>query len=248
MEYIGTTETGLMLSIQERDYKIQLCQAELALIPKKIQAEEDKYAKSEKEWRKCYDALKAVQLRQREAELKAGEMDAAIEKYQIQSQSVKDNESYKAMLAQIDYARQKKDEAETNALMLLDEIEQAAKEEQAEKKKLIQHEKDKNAAIGTLEKRKAELLAMIDNTQQEKLSLAEQVHDKAVFDRYEEIRKKGKRVIFKVRDSANPAEKAICPSCNMMLTQHFSGLLRKPDLFVICPECGAWLCLEEIAG
>ena len=183
------------------------------------------------------------------AELKVSELEMSIEKYQEQSHTVKDNDSYKAMLAQIEYARAKKDEAETNALLILDEIESCQKEEQAARQKKEEIIKAKDEFLAKLEQRKKKLESYIGIEKEKKTSLAAQIKDVKVFDKYESLHKKGKRVIFSIRESDVPADgKAICPSCNMMLTQHFSGLLRKPDLFVVCPECSAWLCLESIVS
>jgi len=244
MEYISTSETALFLEIQKSDYQRSLYETEISLIPAKIKREEDKFLAEKAIWQKCCDGLRSLQLHQRNEELKASEMQAAIEKYQIQSHAVKDNASYQAMLAQIEYSITKKDEAETSALMLLDEIEEASLKEIKAKEKMLECEKAKNEEISRLEARKKDLERHIALEMQKKNAFSEKVKDRAVFEKYEILRKKGKKVIFSLKQPETG--KAICPSCNMMMTQHFAGLLRKPDIFVICPECGAWLCLEDL--
>ena len=247
MEYINTSDVKILLEIQKSDYQRSLYETEISLIPVKIKREEDKFAAEKSSWQDSFNALKSLQLRQREAELKASEMQAAIEKYQIQSHSVKDNAAYQSMLAQIEYARTKKDEAETSALMLLDDIEAAALKEKSAKEKMLAAEKSKNSEISKLEERKKELENYVNQENLKKSSLAAGLKDNAVFEKYEVLRNKKPKVIFSLRQNmSGDSSKTICPACNMMLTQHFTGLLRKPDLFVVCPECGAWLCLEDL--
>ena len=249
MEYISTSDTKVLLDIQASDYQRSLYETEIALMPGKIRREEEKLAAADTAWQSCYDKLKSLQLSQRAEELKVSELETAIERYQEQSHTVKDNDSYKSMLAQIEYAKTKKDEAETKALLILDEIEICQKDEQAAKLKKTEISKEKDEFLAKLAERKKVLESLIAIEQQKKLSLSGQIKDIKVFDKYENLNKKGKKVIFSIKESDVPADgKVICPACNMMLTQHFSGLLRKPDLFVICPECGAWLCLESIVS
>ena len=94
MEYISTSDTKILLDIQASDYQRSLYETEISLMPGKIKCEEDKVSAASSSWQSCYDKLKSLQLRQRAEELKVSELEMSIEKYQEQSHTVKDNDSY----------------------------------------------------------------------------------------------------------------------------------------------------------
>ena len=244
MDYISTPDVKTLLEIQKTDFQYGLYIDEIASIPEKIKRAEEELRKAETVWQTFAYSLKKIQLRQREAELKVAETENLIEKYQLQIHSVKDNAAYQTMLRQIDNAKTRKDELETSALVLLEDIEKALEEDSRAKQTLEECVKKKEETVAALEKRKQQLEAYAALEKQKKIQLCTKITSREIFDRYEALRTKKKRIIFVVRDVAGG--RLSCPCCNMSVTSSTSGLLKKADTFAVCPECAAWLCLESM--
>lgn len=244
MDYISTPDIKLLLEIQRTDFQRGLYMDEIASIPGKISRAEEDFRREEADRQTFSDALKKAQLRQREAELKAAETESLIEKYQLQIHSLKDNAAYQAMLNQIEGAKARKDEFETAALLLLEEIEKAAEEDSIAERRLEECRKKKTETLDSLEKRKNQLEAYASLEKQKKIQLSAKITLKEIFDKYETLRVKKKKIIFAVKDIAGG--RLSCPCCNMSITSRTAGLLHKADTFAVCPECSAWLCLESM--
>ncbi|MCR4820302.1 MAG: hypothetical protein K5838_04160 [Elusimicrobiales bacterium] len=243
MDCIKTADAKLLLEIQKTDFQRSLYEKELSSVPEKIKTEENAFEKEKAAWQVFADKVKSLQLKQRQAELKAAETEQTIEKYQFQLHSLKDNAAYQTMLMQIENAKKTKDEAETAALMLLDDIESAQAEEKEAKRNLCACEQKMKDALLKLAERKKQLEAFIAIEQQKKNSLAAKITDKKIFEQYETVSRKRGRIIFAVKDDGS---KPFCPNCNMSLTANTAGLMRKADTFAVCPECFAWLCREIV--
>lgn len=242
MTEIKTPDLRLMLDIQKADYQLSLYLDEISSIPSQQKAEEAAFEKKKSAWQAALNKTKELRLLQRQAELNIEELIHTIEKYQIQTHEVKDNEAYKALLRQIENAQKSKDETETQALLLLDSIEEAEAEEKKQKDILALCEKDKNAAIQKLSDRQKQLEAFAEAERQKKASLKAKLTDIAIFEQYEALYLKRGKTIFMVQENNG---KYFCPRCSMSLTSQTIGSLKKPNTFAICPNCFAWLCLKE---
>ena len=185
MDCIKTADAKLLLEIQKTDFQRSLYEKELSSVPEKIKTEENAFEKEKSAWQVFADKVKSLQLKQRQAELKAAETEQTIEKYQFQLHSLKDNAAYQTMLMQIENAKKTKDEAETAALMLLDDIESAQAEEKEAKRNLCACEQKMKDALLKLAERKKQLEAFIAIEQQKKNSLAAKITDKKIFEQYE---------------------------------------------------------------
>lgn len=246
MEIIKTTGIKSFIELQKSDSLINLFKAELNLIPVKIKKIQDDFEKENISYKKALEKTRLLNLSKRDFELKIHEADIAIEKYQGMSNSVKDNDSYKAMLAQIGNARKQKDEYETQVLNLMDLIDLSKKEELKAKEKSGKAEVIKDEDIAVLKEREHTVNQFICDETAKRNAVKVQINDADVLSDYETRLVKWENVIFKVEENHNG--KYTCPNCNMTLNSATVSNLKRSNLFSVCPDCMRWLYLESTAN
>jgi len=90
-----------LLKLQDADKEIRRLQDEIAELPKRVRAIEQKLAGTKTQLEKAQGAIKADEAARRKYETAITDLRSKISKYRDQSLDVKTNEQYKALLHEI---------------------------------------------------------------------------------------------------------------------------------------------------
>src|SRR4051794_2941029 len=93
-----------LLKLQDADKEIRRLQDEVAELPKRVAAIEQKLAGTKAQLEKAQVAVKADEAKRRQYDTAINDLRGKISKYRDQSLDVKTNEQYKALLHEIQFA------------------------------------------------------------------------------------------------------------------------------------------------
>jgi len=221
-------EIELLISLQGTDREIQRLKLEVAELPKRVAAIEQKLAGTKATLEKAKTAVKADEGARKKYETAITDLRAKISKYRDQSLDVKTNEQYKALLHEIQFAEQEIGTNEDKILELMVNAEAREKEVKAAEAEL----KEETAEI---EKEKA--LAR-DRTAQDEKELAEWTAkrdtaragiDPDLLRHYDRVLKFRGSGIAEVRDHK-------CTGCSVVLRPQTYNDVRGGQL-VYCDSC-----------
>lgn len=137
-----------LLKLQDADKEIRRLQDEVAELPKRVAAIEQKLAGTKGQLEKAQTAVKADEASRRKYETNINDLRTKISKYRDQSLDVKTNEQYKALLHEIQFAEQEISANEDKILELMvnadtrDKEVKAAQAELKEETAEIEREKE----------------------------------------------------------------------------------------------------------
>jgi uncharacterized protein len=137
-----------LISLQRTDREIQRLKAEIAELPKRVVAIEEKLAGTKAGLEKARASVKADDAARRKYETAITDLRGKISKYRDQSLDVKTNEQYKALLHEIQFAEQEIGANEDKILELMVNAEVREKEVRAAEAEL-------KAEMSEIEKEKA---------------------------------------------------------------------------------------------
>jgi hypothetical protein len=244
METIHTTEAKALVELQKRDTAIDALAARVADVPVKITALNVAFEVKKRSMGAAREALTALQVKKKDVELKIAEADEGIRKHQRELNLVKDNNAFKALLAEIDNDKKKKDELETEELILLEEIDKAAVQEkliQAEVKKM---EEFRNSELSALETAGREAAGKLALEKDERAAAASSLNSD-LLEKYETLRaNRGGLAVAAVHEEPQTG-KLSCGGCHMSLTPQKTLDVKKQDTLTFCQDCRCLLYLEK---
>ncbi len=222
-----------LLELQQVDHEIARLSAEIAGLPKRHAAIEAKLASARDRVEKAKAAIKADEVSRRKYESDIKSQQDKIVKFREQSSSVKTNEQYKALLAEIEGA-----EKEIRALedKILDIMEAAEKKE----RDLKVAETALKSETAEIEKEKAEAKALSEQDakelaeqRQKRTSLRGNIAEDSLrqYDRVSKLRGTG---LAEARDQR-------CMGCQVMLRPQVFAEVRRDDVVRACDSCSRLL-------
>jgi len=182
------------------------------------------------------------QTRLKELEIEAETLRAKMRDFQSKSALIKNNDEYRAAMAQIDGCRAQISEIEDRELAVMEELElsradlqQCGKERDAAKARVVEMLADIDARVAS------------STTQLEKLCgerdpVAAGISAE-ILQRYERLRKNSRRKLSDARAFV-PIRDNVCDGCHMNVTAQTRMNARK-GVMVSCEMCGALLYWEE---
>jgi predicted nucleic acid-binding Zn-ribbon protein len=220
----------LLVKIQKLDDEIKEAELIIHEIPHKI-------AKLEKTIEQANNNLQEKNNRTQEIKktykIKEGDIaenENKIAKLNSQTFSVKTNEEYRAIIAEIDYLKKENEKIENEMIVLLEEEEQlksAVSKLDEETKNIVAN---KGSEIKALEKQRDELIV---KQQQAKISFDE--HFKKLPQDTQEVYRR----ISNVRDRVVCViTNTTCTGCYANLTFQFLNELKKRNKILLCGNCG----------
>lgn len=223
-------ELKLLLELQEMDKAIDVIHAQLEGMPRLIEEKRDliRQAKTQAEEQK--NLLTALQVRRKEKEVDIASRDEKIKKHEGELNSLKSNESYRAMLSEIETLRSQKSAIEDEILNLMVETDQAAaelKNLEAQGKKI---ESGYEAEIRDIEGRIGNVQAALSQEEGKRSQFLHQL-PKDLLSSYEYIRERKKGIAI-VTISGE-----CCNGCNQTLTPNTINQARKGKELVRCDSC-----------
>ena len=187
------------------------------------------------------NALKALQLKQKEAELELANREGVIKKLQTQLFQVKTNKEYAAIQQEIAQAKADVSLFEETILKLLDEIEAARQASKAEQAKTAEEQQQLAQQQARITQDLAEIEQRIATLDHQRTTITPSVN-KEFLSTYERIlaAREGLALVPMINQRA-------CGGCHMQLTpQTINQCLLKATL-VTCESCSRILYLEDRA-
>lgn len=222
-----------VLALQELDIRIRELERELADIPARKKAEEERLRSHKEAVAGGENSLKQQQAGIRELELESASNKEKILKLRQQQMQVKTNKEFKAFEAEIATLESRIRGIEDKELVLMEQAD-AARGTVAEKKKSLETEQGAlNVELMNWDARTAEVKGVLDGLRKERLSVVSHVAQDwlAVYER-----------IFKRKDRAMVAvEDGICGGCHMKLPPYVIHTVRRKTGMVFCDFCGRML-------
>ena len=223
-------ELSRIIDVQEIDQGIQEIQQALEQLPEELKATEAALALLQEGQAAHLQQLEDLKAQRRDTETEMAEMEDGIKKSRQRLMEIKSNIEYKAMLKEIAFKEEQRDQRETRILELMDRMEQenqaiAAKvQELQEKEEVLARQR---LAVATeMAKLQEELAALEKQCRKLRKGVPPQL-----LKRYEFIRqRRNGTAVAKVVDG-------VCMGCNMnILPQQFIDLQKGMEILQ-CPHC-----------
>lgn len=220
----------LLYELQDYDIKIEGIKNHISEAPSLIESKKEELEAKKletEEKKKNYVALNSLK-KEKEALLDAREK--AIGKHSMELNSVKSNDTYKALLLEIEKAKADKSVIEDEILELMDKIESENKLVKDSENALKEHEtkiKSEIAAIeSSVQKYSDEIKKIEENREQHKLKV-----NKSILEQYERIRegRNGQGICTVDEES--------CGGCGMVLRPQLINQAQKCHELVFCDNC-----------
>jgi uncharacterized protein len=218
-----------LLRLQEADKEIRRLQDEIAELPKRVAAIEQKLAGTKAQLEKAQTAVKADEAARRKHDTTISDLRGKISKYRDQSLDVKTNDQYKALLHEIQFAEKEIAATEDKILELMlnadardKEVKAAQAELKAETAEIEKEKADARERTAADEKQLAEWRGKRDE-------MRAGVNEDLLrhYDRVLKFRGSG---IAEVRDQK-------CMGCQVMLRPQTYNDVRTGQQTVICESC-----------
>jgi uncharacterized protein len=218
-----------LLHLQEADKEIRRLQDEIAELPKRVAAIEQKLAGTKKQLEKAQEAVKADEASRRKYDTAISDLRGKISKYRDQSLEVKTNDQYKALMHEIQFAEKDIAANEDKILELMlnaDARDKEVKAAQAElKAETAEIEKEKEQARQRTAEDEKQLTEWRGKRDQKRGGVNEDL-----LRHYERVSKFRGTGIAEVRDHK-------CMGCQVMLRPQTYNEIRTGDHTVICESC-----------
>lgn len=223
-------ELSKLIDLQELDKVIREVGQKLAQLPEELQAGATALEELKGEHTVSLQELEALKSQRRETEGEMADMEAGIKKSRQRLMEIKSNIEYKAMLKEIAFKEDQRDQKETRVLELMELMEaknqaiaaqdQQLKEQQAA---LAQQQVAMEAEMGKL---KGQLARLEDQRKKLRKGVPAQL-----LKRYEFIRQRRNGT------AVAPVRHGVCLGCHMnILPQQFIDL-QKGEEILQCPHC-----------
>src|SRR5579864_299657 len=218
-----------LLRLQEADKAIRRLQDEIAELPKRVAAIEQKLAGTKAQLEKAQTAIKADEASKRKYETGISDLRGKISKYRDQSLDVKTNEQYKALLHEIQFAEKEIAATEDKILELMvnaDARDKEVKGAQAELKvQTAEIEKEKEQARQRTEEDQKQLTEWRAKRDELRKGIGDDL-----LRHYERVSKFRGSGISEVRDHK-------CMACQVMLRPQTYNDVRSGKETVVCDSC-----------
>src|SRR5579859_6912555 len=218
-----------LLKLQDADKEIRRLQDEVAELPKRVAAIEQKLAGTKAQMDKAQAAIKADEAARRKYDTAISDLRGKISKYRDQSLDVKTNDQYKALLHEIQFAEKEMTANEDKILELMvnadardKEVKAAQAELKAETAEIEQEKEQARQRTAEDEKLLAEWRAKRDQ-------LRSGVRED-LLRHYERVSKFRGSGISEVRDHK-------CMACQVMLRPQTYNDVRSGKETVVCDSC-----------
>jgi uncharacterized protein len=218
-----------LLKLQEADKEIRRLQDEIAELPKRVSAIEQKLAGTKAQLEKAQAAIKGDEAARRKHDTTISDLRGKISKYRDQSLDVKTNEQYKALLHEIQFAEKEIAATEDKILELMvnaDARDKEVKAAQAElKAETAEIEREKEQARQRTAEDEKLLTEWRGKRDGFRTGIAEDL-----LRHYERVSKFRGSGISEVRDHK-------CMACQVMLRPQTYNEVRAGTNTVVCDSC-----------
>jgi predicted nucleic acid-binding Zn-ribbon protein len=219
-----------LIDVQEIDRAIQEITQTMEKLPADLKAGETVLEELQAEHADQVQTLENLKSQRRETEAEMGEMEEGIKKSRQRLMEIKSNIEYKAMLKEIAFKEDQRDQRETGILELMEQLE-------AQSRLITERQRQMQELEADLEKQRQEVAQQMEKLDQKLAGLEEQRKKlrKAVpaqlLKRYEFIRQRRNGT------AVCPVRGGVCMGCHMnILPQQFIDLQKGTEILQ-CPHC-----------
>jgi predicted nucleic acid-binding Zn-ribbon protein len=186
------------------------------------------------------ESLTANTLKKKQLEGEVEEQQKLVQKHNAELNSLKSNDAYKAMLGEIQGAKQKVTAIEDQILVVMEAIEANDRAYKEAEKKFKSDESALKADVQKLEDSKASAAAVVATRKAERDTFAKTV-SATVVSQYEAVRNRsgGVAIVPMINNS--------CGGCHLSLTQNKINEVRKAKNVVMCEVCSRIIYLAPSA-
>lgn len=223
-------ELRQLISLQNLDSQIRTLAQAQAELPKGLEEFQARLAAAQTALDEEEQHLAELQKQHRHLESEMVMLDEGIRRSRQRLMEIKDNIEYKAMLREIAFREDRKDEKETEILKLLEEIESRSTALAQRQEEVAALEREFQHRQAEVEAQLAEMSQQMQELQDERPHLRQAISP-ALLKRYEFIReRRNGTAIAEVRQG-------VCQACHMNLPpQHFIELQKEQEV-LSCPYC-----------
>jgi uncharacterized protein len=219
-----------LIELEKVDREIARLSDEVAALPKRVSAIEEKLAEHKAAVEKAKIQIKANESSRRQLETDIKAFQEKIAKYRSQSSSVKTNDEYRALMHEVEFAEKQISGCEDKILELmisLENDEKSLKRAEAElKTEAADVEKEKaGARVRTAEDEK-----LLTGLKEKRGGLRSGVNDSALA-HYDRVMRQRKSAISEARGQK-------CLACFVMLRPQIWQDIRTNEQIVTCGSCG----------
>jgi uncharacterized protein len=218
-----------LLKLQEADREIRRLQDEIAELPKRVTAIEQKLVGTKAQLEKAQAALKVDEATRRKHETAITDLRGKISKYRDQSLDVKTNDQYKALLHEIQFAEKEIAAIEDKILELMVNADSRDKEVKAAQAELKAETAEIETEKEQARQRTAEDRRLLAEWQGKRDGLRTGI-DADLLRHYERVSKFRGSGISEVRDHK-------CMACQVMLRPQTYNDVRSGKETVFCDSC-----------
>ncbi len=221
---------AVLVALQEKDCVLDELRRKTDAFPEEIQKRKQDFEDLRREAEERKKGVMQLQMLKKNKEMELETCENEIRKHNLELNSIKSNDAYKALLNEIAAGKKRSSDIETEILELMDRVEQSAKSSQAIDLEVKQKEKEMQADVSRLEEEHKSMQAKVSAAEQERASALAVVPD-AVLKQYEHIRD--------VREGVALAavEGETCGGCNMLLRPALINEVFKGNDLVCCDSC-----------
>jgi predicted nucleic acid-binding Zn-ribbon protein len=224
------TELSRLIDIQEIDKVIEEVTQELARLPEELKAGEAALEELKTTHAARLQELEDLKTQRRDREREMADMEESIKNSRQRLMEIKSNIEYKAMLKEIAYKEDQRDQRETRILEFMDLMETQNRliaeqiEQIKEQESILARQRLEVAAqVANLQRQRAEL--------EEKRKKMRKVVPATLMKRYEFIRQR------RNSSAIAPVHEGVCLGCHMnILPQQFIDLQKGLEILQ-CPHC-----------
>jgi len=220
----------ILVELQKIDAEAYLLRKDLSTHPELQKQSVAEFEKKKTRTKAAEDALKALQLKQKQKESDLASREDKILKLQGQLYQLKSNKEYSAMDHEIKGQKADKSLLEEEILTILDAADQAKADLVKEKEALTKEEKTHQAELDSLKIRSAELIAAIEAEEHKRKSYVPNIEPR-LLSQYERILKsrEGLALVPVVNNS--------CGGCHLGLPPQVVNETQQHEKMIICESC-----------
>lgn len=225
-----TQKLGLLIGLQEKDIALDKVRHAADSIPQQIEQQKQLIAqlKTDAEGRK--KTLQQLQMKRKEKELELDTKEGQIKKHTNELNSVKANDAYRALLIEIESARQDKSALESEILEIMEAVDTESATLKSGEADLKKREGEIQAVIASLEAEMNSVKGQLEAQLRERNEYATQVPSDALHN-YEYVRESRQGLAIVAIEGES------CGGCHMVLRPQVINEVIKGQEVVMCDSC-----------
>jgi hypothetical protein len=219
-----------LIELQKIDVQILEKKRMIGEIPSQIAKEESPLKEAQKALETIKQKHSDLEKKKRDKETETDDVNEKVKKIKTRIAEIKTNKEYQAHLKEIESAEKQRYEIEDEILILMEEIDSAAKEISFADSRFREKKKEIEALKKKLEGDVAEAEKRLLPLQEKRSNLVDTI-DKDVYKEYVALMKSSNAV------AVTEAKNEVCQGCHMNIPPQLFVEIKKNDKLIQCPQC-----------